>query len=84
MPTYDSTFHPYGQIMMRNVDDSNKTEFTNGLWEIQRLGISSVRVVEDGYDEWTSIEGFAVRSVRSAVRLHGALEAFEANDWRST
>ena len=31
--TYDNTFHQYGQIMVMNVDGSNKTLLTNSLWE---------------------------------------------------
>lgn len=31
--TYDNTFQPYGQIMVMNVDGSNKTILTNSLWE---------------------------------------------------
>lgn len=31
--TYDNTFQPYGQIMVMNVDGSNKTLLTNSLWE---------------------------------------------------
>lgn len=31
---YDNTFQPYGQIMVMNVDGSNKTTLlTNSLWE---------------------------------------------------
>ncbi|KAJ5112777.1 TolB C-terminal domain-containing protein [Penicillium argentinense] len=31
--TYDDTFQPYGQIMIMNVDGSNKTVLTNSMWE---------------------------------------------------
>lgn len=31
--TYDDTFQPYGQIMVMNVDGSNKTVLTDSLWE---------------------------------------------------
>ena len=31
--TYDNTFQPYGQIMIMNVDGSNKTVLTNSMWE---------------------------------------------------
>ncbi|OJJ79264.1 TolB family protein [Aspergillus glaucus CBS 516.65] len=31
--TYDNTFQPYGQIMIMDVDGSNKTVLTNSLWE---------------------------------------------------
>ncbi|KAJ5783083.1 hypothetical protein N7457_004857 [Penicillium paradoxum] len=31
--TYDETFQPYGQIMIMNVDGSNKTVLTDSLWE---------------------------------------------------
>lgn len=30
---YDNTFQPYGQIMVINVDGSNKTMLTNSMWE---------------------------------------------------
>ncbi|KAG4442964.1 hypothetical protein IFR05_001577 [Cadophora sp. M221] len=31
--TYDSTFQPYGQIMIMNADGSNKTMLTDSMWE---------------------------------------------------
>lgn len=31
--TYDNTFQPYGQIMIMDVDGSNKTVLTDSLWE---------------------------------------------------
>ncbi|KAJ5468990.1 hypothetical protein N7475_006742 [Penicillium sp. IBT 31633x] len=31
--TYDDTFQPYGQIMIMDVDGSNKTVLTDSLWE---------------------------------------------------
>jgi len=30
---YDNTFQPYGQIMVMNVDGSNKTMLTDSMWE---------------------------------------------------
>jgi Tol biopolymer transport system component len=32
-PIYDNTFQPYGQIMIMNVDGSNKTMLTDSMWE---------------------------------------------------
>lgn len=32
-PLYDSTFQPYGQIIIMNADGSNKTALTDSMWE---------------------------------------------------